>query len=86
MPQAITNNKLLHVSYQYPLEAASAGVHIWWLLHVPPMAHGPQARSYKIQQNLQNNLGVEIFKEDPTTIYELQERLGKVRDHELILL
>jgi hypothetical protein len=42
------------------------------------MAHGPQQRSYKIQQNLQNNLGVEISKDDPTTIYELQERLGKV--------
>lgn len=46
------------------------------------MAHAQ--RGFKIPPNL--NLGVEISKEDPVTIYELQERLGKVGSHSVVLV
>ena len=36
-------------------------------------------RRDKMQKAVEKDLGVEISKEDPTQIYELQERLGKVQ-------
>jgi hypothetical protein len=49
------------------------------------MAHAGAQRSYKLQESIQRTFGVEISKDDPTTIYELQERLGKVSFFALLL-
>lgn len=42
------------------------------------MALAHSLKKERVQRAVENNLGTEISKEDPSAIYELQEKLGKV--------